>query len=74
MLESNVISFAASQPCAETAPVEALAELTDGILPGDARGLAPLIDAVGRFVEGKRIAAEPDQILVTDGRQHALDP
>jgi 2-aminoadipate transaminase len=78
----GVISFAPGQPSPETFPVAELRALADSVIAAESaqafqyiltRGLAPLLEEVGRYAEGKGIRSALGQRILTEGSQQGLD-
>ena len=78
----DLISFAAGAPAADMFPWPALEAITRELLAsrhsavmqyGPTRGFAPLVQALVGELEGRGIAAEPANIIVTTGSQQGLD-
>lgn len=80
--ESELVSFAAGYPDAESFPWAELREVADGLLAGTdwntlqygpTRGYAPLLEALVSTLASRGIAAGVEDLLVTTGSQQGLD-
>lgn len=78
----GVISFAPGQPSPETFPVAQLRALADTVIADESahafqyiltRGLAPLLEEVGRYAEAKGIRSGMAERILTEGSQQGLD-
>jgi 2-aminoadipate transaminase len=83
-IASNVdmISFAAGYPDPDSFPLSAIREVMHELLSepagdvlqyGPTRGHQPLLDSILQLLDRRRIAAMPDELLVTSGSQQGLD-
>ena len=83
-IASNVdmISFAAGYPDPDSFPLSAIREVMHELLSGPAgdvlqygptRGHQPLLDSILQLLARRRIAAMPDELLITSGSQQGLD-
>jgi 2-aminoadipate transaminase len=78
----GVISFAPGQPSPETFPVARLRAIADSVIATESahafqyiltRGLAPLLEEIGRYAEGKGIRTAMGERILTEGSQQGLD-
>ena len=83
-IASNVdmISFAAGYPDPGSFPLSAIQEVMHELLSeptgdvlqyGPTRGHQPLLDSILQLLARRRIAAMPDELLITSGSQQGLD-
>jgi len=80
---SDIISFAAGAPSADTFPVDDIRRITASVLENDAKaalqygltlGYAGLIDAVVDFCQTRKgMSVAVEQVCITSGSQQALD-
>ena len=84
VIASNVdmVSFAAGYPDPESFPVSAIRDVANELLSeadgdvlqyGPTRGHQPLLDSIIQLLTTRRIAATPDELLITSGSQQGLD-
>jgi DNA-binding transcriptional MocR family regulator len=84
LVQPDIISFAGGIPDARHFPVEAIAEASQSILSDPARaatalqysvseGYRPLREWIAGYMGQRGLACTPDNILITNGSQQALD-